>query len=161
LPVIDLGELRNPHGLAYAGGKVWFTSEGAGVVGSYDPATERVDWTFRTGQERTHMVHASSDARRLLTTNTGAGTVSIIDRRGAGPDSWEQTVVPTGGGVEGFDVSPDGRHVWAANAQNGAISIIDLAEGRVVHTIDASVGSANRLKFTPDGSRVIVSMLRS
>src|ERR1700738_1643882 len=27
LPVIDLGALRGPHGLAYAGGKLWFTAE--------------------------------------------------------------------------------------------------------------------------------------
>lgn len=170
LPAIDLGPLRNPHGLDFAGGKVWFTAEGASTVGSYDPATSRVDWTFRTGQDRTHMVHVSRDLKRVLTSNIGSGTLSIIDRRGpaapAGspgspPAEWEQTVVRTGGGVEGFDVSPDGREAWAANARDGTISVVDLASKRVVQTIDAGVRSANRLKFTPDGRRVLVSMLAS
>src|ERR1700730_19412733 len=29
LPVIELGALRGPHGLAFAAGKVWFTAEAA------------------------------------------------------------------------------------------------------------------------------------
>jgi YVTN family beta-propeller protein len=168
LPAIDLGPLRNPHGLAFAGGKVWFTAEGAGAIGSYDPATSRVDWTLRTGQDRTHMIHVSPDLKRVLASNTGSGTLSVIDRRdGAAPGGpagspaaeWEQTVVRTGNGVEGFDVSPDGRMAWAANARDGTISIVDLASKRVVQTLDAGVRSANRLKFTPDGGRVLVSML--
>jgi YVTN family beta-propeller protein len=168
LPTIDLGPLRNPHGLDFAGGKVWFTAEGASAIGRYDPATNRVDWTFRTGQDRTHMIHVSPDLKRVLTSNVSSGTLSIIDQRvgtasGGSPGSpsagWEQTVVPTGGGVEGFDVSPDGREAWTANARDGTISIVDLASKRVVQTIDAGVRSANRLKFTPDGGRVLVSML--
>ena len=159
LPVIDLGALRNPHGLAYAGGKVWFTAEGAGAIGSYDPASNQVDWTFRTGEDRTHMIEVTADVDRVLTTNTGSGTVSIIEMgAGSGP---VQTVVTTGAGVEGFDISPDEREVWAANAGDGTISVIDLAGKTVAQTIDAGVRSANRLKLTPDGRRALVSMLRS
>ena len=159
LPAIDLGPLRNPHGLDFAGGKVWFTAEGARAIGRYDPAADRVEWTFETGQEGTHMIQVSPDLGRVVTTNMGSGTVSVVDRRAG--SGWEQTVVPTGGRVEGFDVSPDGRTAWAANAQDGTISIVDLAAHRVVQTLDAGVRSANRLKFTPDGRRVLVSMLAS
>jgi YVTN family beta-propeller protein len=157
LPTVDLGELGNPHGLDFAGGKVWFTSETAEAVGSYDPATNRVERVFDTGQDRTHMVLVSPDLTRMLTSNIGSGTMSVIERRAG--SGWEQTVIPTGRGVEGFDVSPDRRMVWAANAGDGTISVIDLASRRVVQTIDAGVRSANRLKFTPDGKRVLVSML--
>ena len=62
-------------------------------------------------------------------------------------------------GAEGFDVSPDGKEIWAANAQDGTISILDFAAKKVVATLDAKVDSANRLKFTPDGKLVFVSML--
>ena len=34
------------------------------------------------------------------------------------------TNVPAGHGAEGFDVSPDGKELWAANAQDGNITII-------------------------------------
>jgi YVTN family beta-propeller protein len=72
---------------------------------------------------------------------------------------WNETVVRVGNGSEGFDVSPDHREVWVANAQDGTISVIDIAARKVVETIQAKVGGANRLKFTPDGKRVLVSAL--
>src|SRR5664279_4224889 len=65
LPAVDLGALRGPHGLVFAGGKVWFTAEAAKVIGSYDPATKKVDWVLGTGQNRTHMIFVSEDLKRL------------------------------------------------------------------------------------------------
>src|SRR6188472_273020 len=35
LTAIDLGAVRGPHGLAFAGGKLWFTAETNKVIGSY------------------------------------------------------------------------------------------------------------------------------
>ena len=32
LPDIDTGALNGPHGLAFVGGKVWFTAEGAKAI---------------------------------------------------------------------------------------------------------------------------------
>jgi YVTN family beta-propeller protein len=166
LPTVDLGELSGPHGIEFAGGKVWFTSEGAEAVGSYDPVSNRVQREFATGQEGTHMLIVASDQSRIVTTNMRSGTVSILERDAAAggvpkPADWRGRVVRAGGGVEGFDVSPDGKEIWAANGRDGTISIIDPATKRVVQTLDVKVGSANRLKFTPDGTRVFVSMLRS
>jgi YVTN family beta-propeller protein len=76
---------------------------------------------------------------------------------GAGGGDWELTVIPVGRGSEGFDVSPDGREAWVANAQDGTISVIDLAAKKVVATLQVNVRGANRLKFTPDGRHVLVS----
>lgn len=72
---------------------------------------------------------------------------------------WNETVVPVGTRDEGFDVSPDGKEAWVANAGDGTVSIVDLEAKRVTATLDVNVKSANRLKFTPDGKRVLVSML--
>jgi YVTN family beta-propeller protein len=66
-------------------------------------------------------------------------------------------VVPVGHGSEGFDVSPDGKEAWVANAGDGTISIIDISAMRVIETLAANVPGANRLKFTPDGKMVLVS----
>jgi YVTN family beta-propeller protein len=65
-----------------------------------------------------------------------------------------------GRGAEGFDVSPNGKELWAANAQDGTISILDLTTRKVVQTLPANVMGANRLKFTPDGKLALVSSLR-
>ncbi|MGA8594235.1 MAG: YncE family protein [Bryobacteraceae bacterium] len=72
---------------------------------------------------------------------------------------WDETVVPVGKGSEGFDISPDGKEIWTANAGNGTVSVIDFSTKELVQTLDANVRSANRLKFTPDGKLVFISML--
>jgi len=121
------------------------------------------------------MIYVSSDAKRIITTNVSSGTVSIIESSGtrlsnaaanaapSGPprEDWNETVVKVGNGSEGFDVSPDRKEIWVANAQDGTISIIDAAQRSVTLTLNANVPSANRLKFTPDGKQVFVSALRS
>src|ERR1035441_1076333 len=133
LPAVDLGPLRGPHGLVFAGGKVWFTAEAAKAIGSYDPATKKVDWVLGTGQNRTHMILVSEDLKRIVTSNVSSATMTLIEKsqgggrgggRGGPPQAdWDETVIAVGRGAEGFDVSPDGKEIWAANAQEGTISI--------------------------------------
>jgi len=169
LPSIDLGPLKGPHGLDFKGGELWFTIEGSKAIGSYDPATQKVDWVLGTGQNRTHMVYVFDDLKHIVTTNVSSGTVSMIEkipprtgggRPGPRGGDWDETVVKVGNGSEGFDVSPDGKEIWVANAQDGTVSIIDVASKKVVDTLKANVQSANRLKFTPDGAHVLISGLR-
>jgi YVTN family beta-propeller protein len=126
------------------------------------------------------MVIVSKDLRTIFTSNVSSGTVSIIEqtaaqRFGPGPMSrgpggpppgggpgrapdWNVTNIAVGRGSEGFDLTPDGRELWVANAQDGTISIIDVASRKVIGTL-ASTGAANRLKVTPDGKYVFVSDL--
>jgi YVTN family beta-propeller protein len=153
LTAIDLGALRGPHGLMFAGGKLWFTAEAAKAIGSLDPATNKVDLVIGTGQDRTHMLYVFNDLKRIITSNVSSATMTIIDKN----RDWEETVIPVGRGAEGFDVSD--RQLWAANAQDGTISIVDLGTKKVTQTLDADVKGANRLKFTPDGKLALVSTL--
>ena len=74
---------------------------------------------------------------------------------------WIQTLIPVGKGSEGFDVSPDGKELWTAGADDGIITVIDLGAKKVSASIDAKVNGANRLKFTPDGKRVLITSLRT
>src|SRR5206468_12113518 len=74
---------------------------------------------------------------------------------------WQVRVVPVGRGAEGFDLSRDGRQLWVANAQDGTVSIVDTAAKKVTRTLVVPFKRANRLKFTPDGARVLVSDLGS
>jgi DNA-binding beta-propeller fold protein YncE len=162
---IDLGALRGPHGLMFVGGKLWFTAEGAKVVGSYDPATKQIDLVIGTGQGRTHMVYVMEDLQRIITSDVSSATMTIIDKTaigGRGPSAppmgnWEETHIAVGRGAEGFDVI--GSELWAANAQDGTISILNLTTKKVTQTLDANVKGANRLKFTPDGKLALVSTL--
>ena len=188
LPPIDLGALSRPHGIWLAGGKVYFTAEGAKVVGRYDPGTRKVDWVIGTGQDRTHMVIVSSDEKLIFTTNVSSASVSVLEqftvtRRGGPPPGtpppgapaagapgrggrglpgpttdWRITVVPVGQGAEGFDLAPNGSELWVANAQGASVSIVDVAK-KTAATVSVKFRSANRLKFTPDGKYALISDL--
>ena len=196
--VIDLGPLLGPHGLDFVQGKVWFTAEAAKAIGSYDPATDKIDWIMGTGQNRTHMIYVFPDAKRILTTNVSSATVTILDHtdgpagmppgpppgapptaqqpwqgagqpppgtpgRPGGPPpgppggDWNEAVVPVGRGSEGFDVTPDHKQAWVANAWDGTISVIDIDAKKVTATLAANARGANRLKFTPDGKLALIS----
>jgi len=193
LPPINLAALRSTHGLAFAGGKLYFTAETNKVIGRYDPATQSVDWVLGTGQDRTHLVAVSEGLDRIFTSNVSSGTISIIEQvssltGGFGPPpgsngppgsappaggpppgmsppaggsrkTWRVTNVAAGHGAEGFDVSPDGKEIWAANAQDATVTIIDVASKRVTQTLPIALRGANRLKFTPNGKRVLISGL--
>lgn len=181
---IDTGALNGPHGLAVAGGNVWFTAEGAKAVARFNPSTNSIDRIMGTGQNRTHMLYVTSDEKKIYTTNVSSGTVSMLEAgalppmvppsgmrppgaQAAAPPvpvpqgmDWNQTLIAVGKGDEGFDVSPDGRELWTANSQDGSISVIDLASKKVTATVDAKILASNRLKFTPDGKLVFITSLR-
>ncbi|HTX37195.1 MAG TPA: YncE family protein [Bryobacteraceae bacterium] len=154
---VDLGPLRRPHGLAFAGGKLYFTAEVNRLIGRYDPAANRIDLLLGTGQITTHMIMVSPDLNHIYTANIGSDSISIIDA--AGIENWNETVVPVGRGPEGFDITPDGRQLWAAHSRDGDVSVIDLFSKRVVRTFSAGTKRSNRLKFTPDGRLVLISDL--
>lgn len=127
------------------------------------------------------MVIVSKDQNEIFTSNVSSGTISIIEHvaqsappgpppgaPGQGPGgppsggprmTWKVVNVRAGNGAEGFDVSPDGKELWAANARDATVTIIDVAAKKATQTIPISVRGANRLKFTPDGKKVLISGL--
>src|SRR5262245_35404311 len=58
---IDVSPLRRPHGLWFANGKLYFSAEADKKIARYDPATDKIDWQFETGQNATHMVVLTKD----------------------------------------------------------------------------------------------------
>jgi YVTN family beta-propeller protein len=148
---VDISPMQRPHGLWFAGGKVYFTAEANRMVGRYDPAANKIDWVMGTGQGTTHMVVADAGGR-VFTANIGGNSVSIIEGNNV-------TAVPVGLGPEGIDVSPDGKELWAAHSRDGGVSVIDVAEKKVIRGFNIGTKRSNRLKFTPDGKQVLISDL--
>jgi YVTN family beta-propeller protein len=171
-PPIDITPLRGDHGLWVHGDTVWFTAEGSKAIATLDPATRRLESVVGTGQDKTHLVWVSRDGTRVLASNAASATLSVFHQvilspvmtPGAPPPpasytqpAWEQQLVSTGPGAEGFAVSPDESEAWVGDS-TGAIVIVDIATARVKEHIQPGVPGANRLKFTPDGGRVLVTM---
>jgi YVTN family beta-propeller protein len=156
---IDVAPLSRPHGLAFAGGKLLFTAEADRKIARYDPATDKIDWQFATGQSTTHMVLPAKDLKTIFTSNIGSDSVSAIEQGSGG--EWTQTVIPVGKGPEGIDLSPDGKEVWSAHSRDGGVSIIDVATKKVKQTLNVNTMRSNRIKLTPDGRFVLISDLEA
>jgi YVTN family beta-propeller protein len=132
-----------------------------------------INWIMGTGQNRTHMVKVLDHGNRIVTTNVSSATVTVLEKvrevplqggavaaRPIAPlpgGDWEETVIPVGGGSEGFDVTADGNWMWVAGAVDGNVSVIDLKTKKVTSTIPAEAKGVNRLQFTLDGKLALLS----
>ena len=180
LEPIDTGPLTGTHGLAASTGKIWFTAQGAMALARLDSATRQIDWIMGTGQIWTHMLVVTPDLHHIYATNVRSGSVTLLDLQPAPPPPgmapppgappppaagsstlWVPTLVPTEKGTEGFDLSPDGHEIWAAASGCGQIYIIDTNAKKVSQVLDAKIAGANRVRFTHDGKRVLISSLRN
>jgi YVTN family beta-propeller protein len=153
---VDLGPLGRPHGILFADGQAYFTAELNKLIGRYDPASNKVDWLLGIGQNRTHMVVRTKYLNEFFTSNVESNTITAIEKS-SDASGWKETNIAVGKGPEGIDISPDDKEVWAANSGDGTVSIIEIATGKVIHTIDARTKHSNRLKFTPDGKFALIS----
>ncbi len=158
LPAIDLGALVAPHGMDAAHGKIYFTAEMSKVIGRIDPSSRQVEWVLGLGQNRTHMVKVAANEDAIYTSNVMSDSISVIEKD-SNAQGWRETVVPVGKGPEGFDVSPDGKELWAANSHDGTVAVVDLDSKQVAQVLKVPTQFANRLKFTPDGRMVLISDL--
>lgn len=151
---IALGDWRRPHGIVWLrdGRRVLVTSELGKALLVVDVAAGAVATAIPTEANLSHMVALSPDERTAYTANIGSGSVSKVDLA-AGKTV---QVKVTGKGPEAIDVSPNGKEVWAADRNLDYLTILDAA------TMD-SLGALptmrfpNRLKFTRDGTRALVS----
>lgn len=172
---IDTKPLYGSHGLVYLNDKLWFTAQGSKSIGRYDVKESSLEWSMGTGQNTTHLLHVTSDAEHFYTTNIDSGSVSIFDYvllqptvppTGILPPNamprwdWLQTLIPVGKGVEGFDVSSDGKELWAVKP-DGNIAIINLETRKIYQQIDTKVLGLHRLKFTPDGKYVCIISVKT
>lgn len=150
LKVIDTGDYKRPHGLAWKSETELFsTSEAKNALVLWDTATGTAKRTFDTGQRGSHML--AYVGNRLYSANVFDSTVSAFDLD-SGAKIGQVTV---GKGSEGIGISPDGKQVWTGNRADHTLSVIDTASLKVIDTLECK-GMPYRVCFTPDGKRVLV-----
>ena len=155
---LDLGRGSVPHDVRFAGGRLYFTAEGYKAIGRYDPGADEVDWLLGLGQDGAHMMVLSRDRDTIFTANRESDTLSVVEGAAAGPPDWRVTAIPAGGEYpEGLDLSPDGAELWTATRNDGGVSIVDVAAKAVTERLELGLADPNRLAFTPDGARVLIS----
>ena len=148
--------LLRPHGTWAIGSHIYFTAEGSHVVGRFDVDRGEIDWIQGSDANGTHMVVVMPGEKKIYTANIGSDSVSVIDLTNA-PRAIRVSAIAVGKGPEGIDLSPDAREIWVAHRGDGALSIIDTATDKVVQTLSIGTKMANRVKFTRDGKRVLLS----
>lgn len=119
---VELGENARPHGIVWhANGALYATAEGRqSVFWIRDPLGRAETFEYGTGQEGSHMLAVSPDARHAWTVDLGSRTVTLVDlltRRA--PRSVEVGVEP-----EGIALAPDGKTLWvSARGSNKAFAL--------------------------------------
>ena len=148
--------LLRPHGTFAIGAHIYFTAEGSHAIARYDVASGAIDWIQGTDANGTHMLVVMPGEKKIYTANIGSDSVGVIDL-GNAPRAIRVSAIAVGKGPEGIDLSPDGRELWVADRSDGALSIIDTTTDKVAQTLAIGTKMANRVKFTRDGKRVLVS----
>jgi YVTN family beta-propeller protein len=150
---IDLGNYKRPHGLEFINdSEVLVTSEVTQTLLKVNIKSGKIDEVAKTGQAASHMVAYSKTDRKAYVANIKDGTVSVIDV--AGNKLMNQIVLKPG--IEGLDISPDGRELWVANRDDSTVAVVNTTTFKQEATLPAHQ-IAFRVKFTPNGHHVVVS----
>jgi DNA-binding beta-propeller fold protein YncE/sugar lactone lactonase YvrE len=130
---------------------LWIASGRSRTVLEVDADDGSVSRAWKTELEGGWMLAATPDDQKIYVPHLEGGGISIIDRR-----SDAVTTLRTAPGEMGIDVSPDGNEVWFANVQTNVVSVLDVRTDRIVSSFASGGLAPTRVKFTPDGKRVLV-----
>jgi YVTN family beta-propeller protein len=150
---VSTGQFRRPHGIAYAAGQVWVTSEAPDQVMRLDPKSRKIVENIGGVGRITHMITVTRDGRTAYASNAGSHSVSIIDLA-----TKQIKNVETGKRPEGSVLSPDERELYVVNRESAQIVAIDTAKGEVSGTIPTGKGPV-RIGITPDGSTLVYALM--
>jgi YVTN family beta-propeller protein len=149
---IEHPDFNSPHGVAFTpdSKRVVVTSERSKKIFILDAATDKVLRVIDTNQGGTHMAIVNKAGTMAYLTNRESNTVSFLDL-----NSYQIVAdVAVGRGAEGFALSPNEKEIWVGNRNDGTLSVIDVAQRKVLATLP---GGSNpiRVQFTPDGKYVL------
>lgn len=155
---IDLGAPARPHGIQFEpdGVHVAVTAEVRGTLLRVNIETGETVASIPTDQQASHMVVLSPDGARAYVSNIASGSVSVLDLVAGRL----VTIIETGDGAEGLDVTPKGSELWVGNRANDTVTVIDTETLEVVEQLRCGRFPI-RVKVTPDGGRVLVSCAAS
>jgi YVTN family beta-propeller protein len=153
--VIDLGNYHRPHGIAVlpATGQLLVTIENPYGLLRVDPGARKVVRKYDVGGDSPHMVVLGPGGRTAWVSNSGSGSVSVINL-GSGAI---EAVIPTGKNPQGGTLSDDGKRVYVSNMESNSISILDAETRRIEGEIHTGTGPA-RVLVTPDGKTLVYNL---
>ncbi|MDP4539607.1 beta-propeller fold lactonase family protein [Qipengyuania sp. DY56-A-20] len=156
LKSVELGANARPHGIVWhANGALYATAEGRkSVFWIRDPLGKAETFEYGTGQEGSHMLAISPDARHAWTVDMGSGTVTLVDlltRRA--PLSVAVGVEP-----EGIALAPDGETLWVSARGSDKAFALDPMNLEIRSEL-ATGAFPLRLAIRPQGDVAVTSDL--
>lgn len=156
---IDLSPNVAPHGIQIdAAGMIYVTCDISRKVLVIDPKVRKVVATI-DNEGTGHWMGILPDGSKLYVTNKkDKPYVSVIDLK----TRKIVTRIPTPGGTEGVAVSPDGKRVVVMDSTDPVMIVIDPATDTVIDrvTLKDNTGSAYKVKYSLDGSKIFTMTLR-
>jgi len=124
-----LNECSKPHASLLVDHLGFVTCEEEQYVLAIAPSDGATVGRFDTLQEGSHVLSFDPTTRILATSNTGSGSVTLINI-----DTRETRVVELSAGSEGALII--GNLLWIGNGVDGSISIVDVGSADIVGHID-------------------------
>jgi YVTN family beta-propeller protein len=150
---IDLGSYTRPHGIEFINDKeVIVTSEATQILIKVNIESNAVEEVVRTGQKGSHMVAYCRKDGKAYIANIPEGTVSQVDVK----EKKLLNTIQLKAGVEGLDISPDGKELWVANRNDSVVYIVNTTTLQKEAELPAHQ-VAFRVKFLPNGKYAVVS----
>ena len=158
---IDISAFGDRHAITFAGTHLYIGHETQRLISRYDPATKKFDEVIGL-PGGSHLLIVTPDEQRIFTASSNGSIIAIIDRvtNGRGQKNLAFTTFPGDTRMEGMALSPDGNEFWALHMNAKKLSIINVAEKKLVSTISFEGGLNNRIKFTKDGKYVLMNELQ-
>ncbi len=158
---IDISPFGDRHAITFAGSHLYVGHEINRLISRYDPTTKQFDEVIGL-PGGSHMLIVTPDEQRIFTASSNGQVIAIIDRvtNDRGQKNLVFTTFPGDTRMEGMALSPDGKEFWALHMHAKKISIINVAEKKLVDTISFEGGLNNRIKFTKDGKYVLMNELQ-
>ena len=149
---LDTGEYRRPHHVQVADdGTIYVTAELKESILVIDPESRQITGTIPTGSNTTHMIALTKDESKIVTSNVGARTISILDVPGRRLEKTVETPVSN----QRMALSPDERWFVTNLGQERRVAFYRLADGELDFSVEID-GSPFVAQFSDDGRYVYV-----
>ena len=116
-----------------------------------DAETGTLEKSWKTDTEGAAFVAVTPDGGKLYVPHLAGRKLVGIDRKAN-----NVRTILSGDPLSDVDLSPDGREAWVLDHERRSIQVIAAKSDVVVASVPLDDSAPGRLRFTPDGRRVVV-----
>lgn len=138
------------------GSRLWAACARQQTVLEIDIASGVVLNRYPTARDGAWFVEVNPSETKFYTPNLEGSSISVITRA-----TKEVKVLPLDYQAYGIDITPDGKHVLVSSLSGHSIAVVDTTTDTIARTVATGSLETGRVRVTPDGRRVVVTMKQS